>query len=200
MAEGLKTELAASIPDLRAFARTLSGSVSIADDLVQDTLLKAWAARDNYEQGTNLKAWLFTILRNHFYSEMRKSGREVEDPDGIIVGSQTTPAEQDGKMLLQELRYALAVLPKEQMEALILIGASGFSHEEAAEIMGCAVGTVKSRVSRARTTLMELIDSGKFNINGFEGDANSALEHFFNEGQKLESALLAARNGGKQNS
>ena len=153
----IREEMLAAVPKLRAFAISLSGNVDRADDLVQETLLKALANIDSFEPGTNMPAWLFTILRNLFRSEYRKRKREVEDSDGLYAASLTSPPEQVGKLELQEFRAALVKLPPEQREALILVGASGFSYEETAKICGCAVGTIKSRVNRARKHLAEIL-------------------------------------------
>ncbi len=152
-----KRDLLAALPNLRAFAVSLTGRHDRADDLVQDTIMKAWAKQDSFECGSNMKAWLFTILRNEFYSQMRKRGREVQDSDGAFVERLATHPTQYGSMDLQDMQHALAQLPEDQREAIILVGASGFAYDEAAEICGCAVGTIKSRVSRARTRLQELL-------------------------------------------
>ena len=153
----LRRDLLASIPNLRAFAVSLAGSSERADDLVQETLMKAWAKFDTFQEGTNLRAWLFTILRNEFYSQVRKRGREVEDAEGAYAARLASQPAQNGHMDLRDFREALIQLPADQREALILVGASGFSYEEAAEICDCAVGTIKSRVSRARTRLAEIL-------------------------------------------
>ena len=153
----IRDEMLAAVPKLRAFAISLSGKVDRADDLVQETLLRALANIDSFEPGTNMPAWLFTILRNQFRSEYRKRKREVEDSDGHYAARLTSPPEQMGKLELQEFRVALAKLPPEQREALILVGASGFSYEETAKICDCAVGTIKSRVNRARAHLAEIL-------------------------------------------
>lgn len=152
-----KTDLLGTIPSLRAFAMSLVQNADKADDLVQETLVKAWDKHASFQPGTNLKAWVFTILRNEFYSQMRKRGREVQDSEGTITGRLAVHPSQHGSMDLGDFRTALEKLPEDQREAIILIGASGFSYEEAAEICGCAVGTIKSRVSRARTRLQELL-------------------------------------------
>ena len=157
VSKALRDDLLKSIPNLRAFAVSLAGSSERADDLVQETLMKAWAKFDTFEEGTNLRAWLFTILRNEFYSQVRKRGREVEDAEGTYAARLASQPAQSGHMDLSDFRTALAELPADQREALILVGASGFSYEEAAEICECAVGTIKSRVSRARTRLAELL-------------------------------------------
>ena len=152
-----KRDLLATLPSLRAFAFSLSGRHDKADDLVQDTIMKAWAKQESFELGTNIKAWLFTILRNEFYSQMRKRGREVQDSDGLFTERMAVHPEQLGHMDLADFKKALDQLPNDQREAVVLIGASGFSYEEAAEISGCAVGTIKSRVNRARNRLGEML-------------------------------------------
>ena len=152
-----KRELLATLPSLRAFAFSLSGRHDKADDLVQDTIMKAWAKQESFQLGTNIKAWLFTILRNEFYSQMRKRGREIQDTDGLFTERMSVHPAQFGHMDLADFKKALDQLPDDQREAVILIGASGFSYEEAAEICDCAVGTMKSRVSRARTRLQDLL-------------------------------------------
>ncbi|MET3793366.1 sigma-70 family RNA polymerase sigma factor [Aquamicrobium terrae] len=154
---GFKDDLLKAIPSLRAFAVSLSQNVDKADDLVQETLVKAWDKHESFQPGTNLKAWLFTILRNEFYSQMRKRGREVQDTDGIMTARLAVHPAQHGQLDLDDFRSALEQLPEDQREAIILIGASGFSYEEAAEICGCAIGTIKSRVSRARSRLQEIM-------------------------------------------
>ena len=152
-----KREMLSLLPNLRAFAISLCGSPDRADDLVQDAILKAWAAHESFEAGTNLKAWLFTILRNEFYSQMRKKGREIQDSEGYYTENMAVHPNQYGRLDLQDFSKALAELPEDQREALLLVGASGFAYEEAAEICGCKVGTIKSRVSRARTQLQALL-------------------------------------------
>jgi len=147
----------AAVPSLRAFAISLSGNVDRADDLVQETLLRALAHIDSFQPGTNMSAWLFTILRNLFRSEYRKRRREVEDPEGHYAETLKSQPEQSGRVEFEEFRTALSKLPDDQREALILVGASGFSYDEAAAICGCAVGTIKSRVNRARTRLAQLL-------------------------------------------
>jgi RNA polymerase sigma-70 factor, ECF subfamily len=158
--DALKDDLVRAIPSLRAFALSLCGSGERADDLVQETLMKAWANLGSFVEGTNLSAWLFTILRNAFYSEFRKRRREVEDADGQMAGRLASPAAQNGHMDLQDFRAALMTLPPSQREVLILIGGSGLSYEEVAKICDCAVGTVKSRVNRARRRLAEVLAVG----------------------------------------
>jgi len=150
-------DLMAEVPRLRAFGASLSGSLSAADDLVQETLIKAWTHRSSFTPGTNLRAWLFTILRNTFRSQRRKLGREVGD-DGRFAERVATPAGQHGRLEMLELKRALDQLPTDQREALILIGISGCSYEEAATICAAAEGTIKSRVNRARRRLAQLLD------------------------------------------
>jgi RNA polymerase sigma-70 factor, ECF subfamily len=160
-----RSELLSVIPNLRAFAMSLVGSADRADDLVQETLVRAWDKRSSFTPGTNLKGWLFTILRNEFYSQMRKRKREVADPEGAMAARLSVHPEQVGKMDMEDFKAAVNTLPEDQREALILVGASGFSYEEAAEICGCAIGTIKSRVSRARAqlaTTLKLDGDGEF--------------------------------------
>ncbi len=147
----------AAVPAVRAFAISLSGNADRADDLVQETLLRATANIRSFQPGTNMLAWLLTILRNQFLSEYRKRRREVEDGDGSYVGSLTSSPAQHGFLEFKELVAALAKLPLVQREPLLLVGASGFSYDEAAAICGAPVGTIKSRVNRARTLLAELL-------------------------------------------
>ena len=153
----VREALVAAIPNLRAFAISLTGDHHKANDLVQDTLLKAWANRDKFEVGTNLKAWLFTILRNTYFSDIRKRRRELQDVDGQAASQLVSPPEQNGHIDLADFRKALSFLSADQREALLLVGAEGYSYEEAANISGCAVGTVKSRVNRARAHLADLM-------------------------------------------
>ena len=147
----------AAVPNLRAYAISLCRNVDLADDLVQETLLRAWAHRDGFEPGTNMSAWLFTILRNNFRSEYRKRRREIDDADGALAAKLRSPPEQGHRVQFEELRAALGQLPIDQREALLLVGASGFSYEQAAGICGCALGTIKSRVNRARIRLAQIL-------------------------------------------
>lgn len=158
--EDFKAALIALIPHMRAFAHSLCNNATQAEDLAQDAMVKAWASRSSFTMGTNMKAWTFMILRNQFYSEKRRSWRTTElDPETaertlVAVTNPTAGLELD------ELRRALAMLPDDQREALILIGAGGLSYEEASQICGVAVGTVKSRVSRARDRLALIFADG----------------------------------------
>lgn len=142
---------------MRAFGLSLCRNPSTADDLVQDTLIKAWTNIEKFQAGTNLRAWLFTILRNTYYSQRRKLKREVADVDGVFSGSLAEKPAHDGHLQMRDFRTAFAQLTDEQREALLLVGASGFSYEEAAEMCGCAVGTIKSRTNRGRARLAELM-------------------------------------------
>ena len=154
----IRDGLLEAIPHLRAFAISLSGSPDKADDLVQETIARAIAGINRFESGSNLRAWLVTILRNLFYSQDRRTGREVEDPDGTYAARLWSAPEQEGKVTHQNLLAALQTLQVEQREALVLIGAQGLSYEEAAKIVGVAEGTIKSRVHRARVNLAQLLD------------------------------------------
>jgi RNA polymerase sigma-70 factor, ECF subfamily len=153
----LMKDLLVVVPHLRAFAISLAGGVDRADDLVQETLLRALANRDRFKPGTCLQAWLFTVLRNLFHSEFRRSRREVEDPGGLHAGRLAALPDQTGHLEFTELQQALARLPVEQREALLLVGAEGFSYVEAAQITSAQLGTIKSRVNRARNCLAELL-------------------------------------------
>jgi len=174
--KAFKTELVALIPHLRAFARTLAGDPASADDLAQDAMMKAWDARASFQMGTNMKAWTFMILRNQFYSEKRRSWRQSQLDQEAAERTLVAVDDPEAPVALDELRQGLAMLPPEQREALILVGAGGFAYEEAAEICGCAVGTVKSRVSRARRALHAILDDGAYERDGASaGDAMRAI-------------------------
>lgn len=155
-----KRELAAVVPHLRAFARGLCGRADMADDLVQEALLKAWAAQDRFEPGTSMRAWTFVILRNAYLTDMRRNRFRGEYDEGVAERILTAPAGQEEPIHLADLHRALLTLPPERREALLLVGAGGFSYEEAAEICGCAVGTIKSRVGRARAALNAMLTEG----------------------------------------
>jgi len=154
----VQDEMLAATPSLRAFAISLSGNVDSADDLVQETLCRALAHIDSFQPGTNLQAWLFTILRNQFRSNYRKRKREVEDADGSYSDRLRALPDQDDRLQMNDMLAALQRLRPDQREAVILIGAAGYSYDEAAHICGCAAGTIKSRVNRARTRLAEILD------------------------------------------
>ena len=156
-----KAELASLIPHLRAFGRNLCGNPDLADDLVQETMLKAWKARGQYQPGTAMKSWCFVILRNSFLSQMRRNKFHGEYDELVAERVLVHKDEQTDHLHLGDLQRALLQLPLQQREALILIGAGGLSYEEAAKICDCAIGTMKSRVSRARDALEALINSGQ---------------------------------------
>ena len=170
-----RTMILAAVPSLRAFAVSLGNDAVRADDLVQDTLLRAWAHADQFRSGTNVNAWLFTILRNLFHSEHRKRKREVEDVDGAYAQRLREVPGQQAHVDFQDLQLALARLPIEQREALIMVGAEGLSYSETAEICGCAVGTVKSRVNRGRARLAELLAMAEDDI-GPDNVTKAAVE------------------------
>lgn len=153
-----KQRLAATIPHLRAFGYSLCGKMDLADDLVQDTMLKAWAARARFRPDTSMRAWTFVILRNCFISQMRRNKFSAPYDEGVAERTLTANADQQAPIHLEDLRIALMQLGTDQREAIILVGAGGFSYEEAAEICDCAVGTMKSRVSRARAALASMLD------------------------------------------
>jgi RNA polymerase sigma-70 factor, ECF subfamily len=157
LSDELRASLLKAIPHLRAFAVSLTGKVDQADDLVQEAIMRGLNKLDTFTPGTDLQAWLFTILRNHFYTSLRKRRREVEDPDGVMAGLLSAPPEQHGHLDLDDLRTALGKLWVEQREVLLLIGAEGMSYEEAAAICGTKIGTIKSRMNRTRIRLAELL-------------------------------------------
>ncbi len=171
-----KRDLTAVIPHLRAFARGLCGKSDLADDLVQETLLKAWTARERFEPGTSIRAWTFVILRNVYLSGLRRSRFQGDYDESAAERILSAPAEQEGPMHLSDLHRALMTLAPERREALLLIGAGGFSYEEAAAIAGCAVGTIKSRVGRARAQLAIMINEGSIARRGKDDPiANAAI-------------------------
>ena len=147
----------AALPNLRAFAISLTGNADRADDLVQEAITRGLANLDKFEPGTSMRAWLFTILRNQFHTSYRKKRREIEDPDGAMAATLVSLPEQQGHLDLADLQVALTKLSAHQREVLLLIGAEGMSYEETAKIVGTNVGTVKSRVNRARSRLAELL-------------------------------------------
>jgi RNA polymerase sigma-70 factor, ECF subfamily len=172
-----REELPTHLPALRAFAISLTRDATQADDLVQDTIVKAWSNFDKFTPGSNLRAWLFTILRNTFFSAKRKTRREVPDPDGIHTAGLYEKPAHDGRLALADFRTAFDKLSPEQREVLILVGASGFSYEEAAEMTGVAVGTVKSRANRARQKLCDLLGlkDGEGMFSGVDGVTSAVL-------------------------
>ena len=178
-----KKDLVGMIPHLRAFARTLCGDAAAADDLAQDAVMKAWDARSSYQMGTNMKAWCFMILRNQFYSEKRRSWRSTQLDQEAAERTLVAADDPESPIALDEMRLALGMLPSEQREALILVGAGGFAYEEAADICGCAVGTVKSRVSRARRALHGILDSGAYDHDG--RPAGEAMKSILADAERL---------------
>jgi RNA polymerase sigma-70 factor (ECF subfamily) len=184
--EAFRRELVALIPHLRAFARTLCGDATAADDLAQDAMLKAWDARGSYEMGTNMKAWTFMILRNQFYSEKRRSWRQTQLDQEAAERTLVAVDDPEAPVALDELRQGLAMLPTEQREALVLVGAGGFAYEEAAAICDCAVGTVKSRVSRARPALHGILESGSYHRDG--SSAGEAMNTILADAERLSQA------------
>jgi RNA polymerase sigma-70 factor (ECF subfamily) len=164
--KAFQTALLDIVPHVRAFARSLCRDATHAEDLAQETVAKAWSNRAGFEMGTNIKAWTFMILRNQFYSEKRRSWRTVElDPD-VAAQTLVSNSSPSASMELDELRRAMSMLPDEQREALILIGAGGMSYEDASLICGVAVGTMKSRVSRARDRLALIYATGQIIADG----------------------------------
>jgi RNA polymerase sigma-70 factor (ECF subfamily) len=184
--DAFKAELVALIPHLRAFARSLTGEPTAADDLAQDAMMKAWDARASFELGTNMKAWTFMILRNQFYSEKRRSWRQSQLDQEAAERTLMAVDDPASPVALDELRLGLAMLPSEQRESLVLVGAGGFSYEEAAAICNCAVGTVKSRVSRARRALQSILDSGAYTRDG--AAAGEAMNAIMAQAERLSEA------------
>ncbi|MET1754738.1 sigma-70 family RNA polymerase sigma factor [Novosphingobium sp. RD2P27] len=157
--EEFRKELLGTLPHLRAFARGLSGRPDYADDLAQETAIKAWTARERYTPGTNMRAWTFAILRNHYLSELRRNRRQTDLDDGAVERMLVMDADQEGGLHLSDMEAALLQLAPERREAVMLVGAGGFTYEEAAEIADCAVGTMKSRVARARAELNRILNA-----------------------------------------
>ncbi|GLI20923.1 RNA polymerase sigma factor [Xanthobacter flavus] len=169
-AAALRTQVLEFLPAVRAFARSLTRNRTEADDLVQETLLKALSNMDKFDPGTNLRAWLFTILRNTYYTEIRKRRRENDGMAALAQQDSNIGPSQEWSATLTSLKDALALLPDDQREALVLVGAAGLSYEEAAEVCGCALGTIKSRVNRARAKLLVLMGA-EVTADVVEGDA-----------------------------
>lgn len=182
--------LMAVMPNMRAFARSLTRSADHADDLVQEAVVKAWKGWRQFAPDSNFKAWMFTILRNAYLSELRKRKYEVQDVDGEMSAQLGVKAEQPGHMDLLDLQNAFANLLPEHKEALILIGAEGFSYEEAALMCGCAVGTMKSRVNRARTKLAQLMGLDSPSENGNVDAKTRPTEKFSGQPTQPVRALV----------
>ena len=171
-----RRELTEVIPHLRAFARGLCGRPDMADDLVQEAMMKAWAAQERFEPGTSMRAWTFVILRNAYLTDMRRNRFRGEYDEGVAERILIAPAGQEGPIHLADMHRALLTLPPERREALLLVGAGGFSYEEAANICGCAVGTIKSRVGRARAALSGMLEDGDIPQRSIEdGGAHRAI-------------------------
>lgn len=183
-----RKELTELIPHLRAFARSLCGNATLADDVAQDAMLKAWKAREKFKPGSNLKAWTFTILRNQFYSIKRRSWRATSLDQEVAEQTIVAQSDQEKSMQLNELRRGLDSLKDDQREALILVGASGLTYEEAAEICNCAVGTIKSRVSRARKNLEIIMDNADFKTEADEVSALNAMNEILEEANNLSNS------------
>ena len=181
--EDFKDQIALVIPHLRAFGRSLSGNRDVADDLVQETLMKAWAARKRFQAGTNMRAWTFIILRNLYLSQMRRARFKGEWDDLVADRILAAPASQDRHVDLGDMQRALLHLPQPQREALILVGAGGFAYEEAASICNVAVGTIKSRVARGRVALESILAGDSLPARSEHvTDANvSALDEIMND-------------------
>jgi RNA polymerase sigma-70 factor (ECF subfamily) len=169
--------LMGSLSSLRAFAISLTRDVNRAEDLVQETVLKAISKQEKFEAGTNLQAWLFTILRNLYFSAHRKTQREVEDADGSYAATMISVPDQEDKIIVQDLYGALAKLPQEQREAILLVGAEGMSYEETADALGVKVGTIKSRVNRARGRLARLLAVEQEEDIGPDGLTMAAMQN-----------------------
>ena len=165
-----KRELTGVVPHLRAFARGLCGRPDMADDLVQETLMKAWAAQERFEPGTSMRAWTFVILRNAYLTDMRRNRFRGEYDENVAERILTAPAGQEAPLHLSDMHRALLPLPPERREALLLVGAGGCSYEEAANICGCAVGTIKSRVGRARAALNAMLADGDIPRRSIDDD------------------------------
>lgn len=154
----LKQQMLAAIPHLRAFAISLSGNIDRADDLVQNALLKGLSNLDKFQPGTSIQAWLFTILRNDFLTQVRRNKREVEDPEGAWAEKVAVLPEQMSRLDFDDMLKALSRLPLDQREALLLVTAEGLTYEDAARICNTNIGTIKSRINRARRRLAEMLE------------------------------------------
>lgn len=190
-----KRELAAMLPHLRAFGRSLCGNADLADDLVQETMLKAWKAREQYVPGpSSMKSWAFVILRNCFLSQMRRKKFTADYDELAAERLLVAPDDQDDSLHLGDVQRGLMMLPVDQREALVLIGAGQLSYEEAAAICGCAVGTMKSRVSRARTALHDILEGGQMPLRS--ADMIPASEAFRTIMDDVDSLTSNGPSGG----
>ena len=188
-ADRFEDELLAAVPFMRAFGRTLTGDMEQAEDLAQETVLQAWRCREQFHPGTNLRAWLSTILRNRFYSGQRRRKWRAEYDQEIIERTLVAPDDPSANVELEDVRRALNMLPDFQREALILVGAGGMSYDEVAHIMGCPVGTVKSRVRRARDELQAILYDGR-HLDTAKGDG--ALNALVWDFDKIRGGPIAA--------
>ena len=187
--ECFRAELLAVTPRLRAFARTLTGNATAADDLVQDALVNAWRARASYQPGTNLKSWTYRILRNQFYSDKRRSWRQVSLDMDVAERTLEAVSDPDSVLELDQVRRVMAMLPDEQREALMLIGVAGMPYEEAARLCDCAEGTIKSRVSRARRRMLDMLEAGSIAADGVR--PSTAMDSLLAEAQGLQARSAA---------
>jgi RNA polymerase sigma-70 factor (ECF subfamily) len=175
----LEAALAKLLPFLRAFARSLAGDRDLADDLTQETMTKVWRFRQSFKPGSNLKAWLFAILRNEFFSYRRRAWRQASWDDERAEAIPAPPGEQHWSVELSDTASAIKSLPDAQREALILVGVGGFSYDDTAALSSCAAGTMKSRVARARHALREIL-----------ANPNSTLKPRSVKGNALEDLLV----------
>ena len=181
----VEEEVIACLPHLRAFARSLTGDRDRADDLVQDAVLRALSASEQYTQGTNFKAWIFTILRNLYFNEFRRNRALMRPLEAADLEIHATAPSQQAGLEFDDFRRAFRTLPPEQREALVLVGAGGFAYEEASAICCCAVGTVKSRVSRARRALQGILETGAYDRDG--GSAGDAMSSILADAERLST-------------
>ena len=184
-----KALLQAIIPDLRAFARGLIGRTALADDLVQEALLKAWSAQHLFQPGTNFKAWCFVILRNLYMSFLRRQRFWGEWDESVAERVLSVRATQGDNLDLIDLQRALMQLPKLQREAVLLVGASGVTYEEAAEICKCAVGTIRSRVNRARTALDKIMTDDGLTTSRKDVSGTNAMADIFASAETIRRAV-----------
>lgn len=187
MEPNFKSELIILIPQLRAFARHLCLNSTKADDLVQDALLNAWYARKSYNGTSSLRGWVFSILRNRFYSDQRRAWRSQPLDQSMAENTLVATENPSHGLELLTLRSAMGRLPNDQKEALMLVGAAGCSYEETAAICDCAVGTIKSRVSRARLALEEILEDGDVSFRESEVSAVAAVNTLMSEAAELHA-------------
>lgn len=191
-----RDEFVALLPSMRAFARSLCRNRAEADDLAQTAMMNAWRARRSYMPGTNLRAWLYTILRNQYISERRRAATWKTDTnvDDVVLPS---PHNQEASVEMNDVQAALAKLPEEQREALVLVGAGGFAYHEAAALCGCAVGTIKSRVARARRALASIL--GEQRVGGGDAsDGDAATERAMDEPAEASTARRVETKAGER--